>query len=96
MSAQPSYKAMLSHKLDQLNHQRFTVLERWELLSWYGRERVTNVVWRDIKEVWESLDWSGVKGGAPEIKVIKTDETTSPQKYILVRADSLQGIGSFI
>lgn len=90
------YKAMLSLKMDQLNHQRFTVLERWELLAWYGRERVTNVIWRDIQEMWESLDWTGFKNGAPEIGVIKTDDTTSPQKYILVRKDSVSPISKFL
>lgn len=96
MVIQREYKAMLSHKLDQLNHQSYTVLERWELLSWYGRERVTNVVWRDIVELWESLDWTGVKGGTPTIGVIKTDETTSPQKFVLVRMDSISPVAEFV
>jgi len=96
MAIRRDYKVLLSNKLDQLNHQGYTILERWELLSWYGRDRITNVVWRDIQETWESYDWSAIKSGAPEIGVIKTDESTSCQTFVLVRKNSVRSIEKLV
>ena len=79
------YKVLLDNKLNQLMYQGYVKLERWELRSWYGRDRLTNVVWRDITESWESL----FEDTAPTLKIIKCDETTAPQQYLLLNSDQI-------
>ena len=77
---------MLDNKLNQLWYQGHTVFERWELLSWYGRDRITNVVWRDINDEWEALFQTGK---SQQLQVIKCDDTTTTQKFIVVNSTGL-------
>jgi len=82
---------LLDNKLNQLWHQGYVVLHRWELLSWYGKDRITSVVWRDIGERWESL----FDGETPEkLKVIKCDDTTAPQKFVVINDSELVSINA--
>jgi hypothetical protein len=89
MSVKREYKSNLDNKLNQLWYQGHAVFERWELLSWYGKDRITNVVWRDINDAWEAL----FVGTAPQpLQVIKCDDTTATQKYIVVNSAVLHNI----
>ncbi|MEE9303640.1 MAG: hypothetical protein V3U84_07615 [Thiotrichaceae bacterium] len=82
---------LLENKLNQLWHQGYVVLHRWELLSWYGKDRITSAVWRDIWDSWEEM----FDGEEPEeLKVIKCDETTAPQKYVVVNDSELVNINT--
>ncbi|EKE09998.1 MAG: hypothetical protein ACD_16C00091G0001 [uncultured bacterium] len=85
------FEILLENKLGQLFYQGHVVLERWELLTWAGRDRLTNVVWRDIEETWAALFEAG---RAPVLKVIKCDETTAPQRYVLVNSKRLKDLSS--
>ncbi len=85
MTVQKRYQMALETKLDQLWHQGFTVFERWELLAWFDKERLTNVVWRDIQERW--LEMFDLKKSENKLSVIKCDETTTPQTFIVIQAD---------
>lgn len=89
MSLLKQYSSALNDKLNQLWYQNYVVLERWELLSWYDRTRITNIVWRDILERWqEFFD----QGDADALSVIACDDTTTPQKFILVRLSAAKDI----
>jgi len=57
----------------QLWYQGYCTLTRWELGAGFDRERITNVVWREIQEIWEEGDET--EEGAPVLKIIKCDET---------------------
>ena len=83
MTVQKRYQIALETKLDQLWHQGFTIFERWELLAWFGKERLTNVVWREIQETW--TDTFQLEPDERPLLVIKCDETTSPQTFVVVQ-----------
>jgi len=84
MALQKRYKLALENKIDQLWHQGYCVLERWELAVWFNRERITNVVWREIQEYWEeSFD---LTANEKPLKVIKCDKTTTPQTFVVIQA----------
>jgi hypothetical protein len=34
-------------------------IRKWELLLWYGYDRLTRNVWRDLLEKWEEIDGEG-------------------------------------
>ncbi len=53
MSIQKEFKPLLAGKINQLYHQGFTVLHRYELLGWFGNERLTHAIWVEIQEEWE-------------------------------------------
>lgn len=89
MSVNKEYKALLSNKINQLWYQGYVTFERWELLSWYDRDRITNVVWRDINEAWADCF---TNGSPSPLQVIKCDDSTSPQKFVVVNTASLTDI----
>ena len=84
MGLQKSHKIFLETKLDQLWHQGYCILERWELASWFDKERITNVVWREIQEIWEDAYETD---GSSHLRIIKCDETTTPQQFVVVQGD---------
>ncbi len=83
MTVKKRYRIALETKLDQLDHQGYTIFERWELLAWFGKERLTNVVWREIQDTW--IDIFDLEEGQKPLKVIKCDETTAPQTFIVIQ-----------
>jgi hypothetical protein len=94
MTVKKRYKIALETKLDQLFHQGYTILERWELLAWFDKERLTNVVWREIFETWiELFDLDEEKN---TLQVIKCDETTTPQTFIVIQKERVEEISDLI
>lgn len=91
MAIERRFHVLLENKLGQLFYQGHVVLERWELLTWAGRDRLTNVVWRDIEESWATLFEAGK---APGLKVIKCDDTSATQRYVLVNPKRLKDLSS--
>lgn len=92
MGLQKSRKIFLETKLDQLWHQGYCILERWELVSWFDKERITNVVWREIQEIWEEV----YEDGSPNLMIVKCDETTAPQRFVVVRGNRTTKISKMI
>lgn len=86
MIAMRESKTLLSNKLSQLWYQGCVAFERWELLSWYGKDRITAVVWRDIEENWMAFF---PNGDAPPLGVIKCDDSTTPQKYFVLNTSAV-------
>lgn len=89
MIATRDYKALLANKMNQLWFQGHVTFERWELLSWYGKDRITAVVWRDIKENWETFFQ---QSDAPALGVIKCDDSTTPQKFVVINTAAVVDI----
>jgi hypothetical protein len=74
---------IVEDKLAQLKHQGFCELERWEILTKFpGRERITDGIWSTLKEEYEERFGEGDR-----LVVLKCDETTTPQKYVLMNKD---------
>jgi hypothetical protein len=74
---------IIDEKLIQLKHQGFCVIERWEILSEHpSRERITDAVWGDIKDRY--LDMIGSQEQNRNIMLVKCDDTTTVQKFVLV------------
>ena len=88
MAIQKRYQVALETKLDQLWHQGFCTIERWELSAWFSKERITNVVWREIIESWEHI--FRLETDERPLKVIKCDETTTPQTFVIVQSKRLK------
>ncbi|TON99424.1 hypothetical protein CGH45_23190, partial [Vibrio parahaemolyticus] len=84
MALQKRYKIALETKLDQLWHQGFCIIERWELASWFNKERITNVVWREILENWQEI--YDLESNERPLEVIKCDSTTTPQTFVIIQA----------
>jgi hypothetical protein len=53
MTIQKRYQVSLETKLDQLWYQDFCTIDRWELATWFSKDRITNVVWRDMIKSWK-------------------------------------------
>lgn len=84
MVLQKRYQIALETKLDQLWHQGFCILECWELTAWFNKDRITNVVWREILEKWQEI--YDLKVDECPLKVIKCDTTTAPQTFIIIQS----------
>lgn len=78
---------LLLDRLEQLSYKGFCVIERWEVMAWFkAKERITNVVWRAILSAWElHHDQDQIR----PLQLIKCDDSTTPQAYVLVVKDRL-------
>jgi hypothetical protein len=94
MTVKKRYRIALETKLDQLHHQGYAIFERWELLAWFDKERLTNVVWREIQDSWEEI--FGLKEGQRPLQVIKCDLTTAPQTFLIVQADRIEDMDNLV
>jgi len=83
MAVQSRYEIALETKLDQLWHQGYTTFERWELLAWFEKEKLTNVVWREIHEIW--MKTFELEEDERPLRVIKCDETSTPQTFVIIQ-----------
>jgi hypothetical protein len=55
MSSLKIYEADITNKLNELYHCGYVTFYKWELLTWFNRERITSVVWTDLLERWNDL-----------------------------------------
>lgn len=78
------YEVSLNNKLNELWYQGATTFERWELLSWFGKERITNAVWTEIKERWDAF-YTGSDAPA-KLAFIPTSEK---ERYLVVIKEGL-------
>lgn len=92
MALQRRYKIALETKIDQLWHQGFCIFERWELAAWFDRERITNVVWREIQEYW--VDSFELEPSEKPLKVIKCDQTSTPQTFVVIQSKRTKDMSS--
>lgn len=90
MSIEKRFAVLLENKLNQLAFQGYTVFERWELLCWFNKERITTAVWVDIKERWSMR--SENEADTRKLSILKCDDTTSPQKYIIFITDCIEDL----
>ncbi|HBU6124556.1 hypothetical protein [Citrobacter europaeus] len=86
------FSSDLENKLNQLYYMNFVMLERWEILCWFGSERISKSNWADIVEMWDG--WFE-EGEQVPLKIIRCDSTSAPQRYVLIRGDAIQDITEF-
>ncbi|MDC9581800.1 hypothetical protein PSI15_09505 [Xenorhabdus sp. PR6a] len=84
MAVLKRFNSDLENKLNQLWYHGFVTFERWELLCWFEKDRITKAVWADIVEAWDEWFDEPV-----ELKVVKADSSSTPQRYLVIRADKL-------
>jgi len=94
MAVNKRYKIALETKLDQLSHQGYAVFERWELLAWFNKERLTNVVWREIQETW--IDIFNLDANEKPLQVIKCDTTTAPQTFVVIQKNRIEEMSNMV
>ena len=73
----------LMQRIDTAVHKGVSYLEWWELYSWYGMERISKAVWRDIKSRFDEI----VENEGAELSIID-----NYAGIILVRTDKLKNI----
>lgn len=88
------YKIPIETRLNQLWYQGYTVFERWELLAWFGKERLTNVVWREIQETW--IDVFQLEEDENPLQVVKCDETTAPQTFVVIQKNRVEEMSELV
>ena len=88
------YKIPIETRLNQLLYQGYTVFERWELLAWFDKERLTNVVWREIQETW--IDLFELEEKKNLLQVIKCDETASPQAFVVIQKNRVEEMSELV
>ncbi|MBG2877506.1 hypothetical protein I4902_17410 [Proteus alimentorum] len=91
-NAAKRFQSDIENKLNQLYYMGYVTIERWELLSWFGVERISRTVWSDIVEKWDS--WFEDEDAIP-LQIIRCDGTTATQKYVLIRTDRVQNLFEF-
>jgi len=93
MAGLKQYSYHVENKLNKLFYMGYVEFERWELLCWFGTEKITKSVWAGIFEKWSS--WFDDEEECPAISIIRCDGTTATQKYILIRSDRVQDLTEF-
>lgn len=93
MAGLKRFSADVENKLNKLFYMGYVEIERWEMLSWFGGEKITKTVWASLFEVWSG--WFDEYAECPSIKVIRCDNTTATQKFVLIRSDNIQDITEF-
>ena len=58
---QAHHRHELTNRLERLSRIGAVSIERAEILSWYGQERFSKNIWRDIKARWEEIAGAGVE-----------------------------------
>ena len=92
MACLKRFSTDVENKLNKSFYMGYVEIERWELLSWFGGEKITKTVWASLFETWSS--WFDDEE-CPSIKIIRCDNTTSTQKYVLFRSDNIQDLTEF-
>ncbi|MFA2496530.1 MULTISPECIES: hypothetical protein [Enterobacteriaceae] len=92
MAGVKSFSSDIENKLNKLFYMGYVEFERWEILCWFGVEKITKSVWAGLFEQWSS--WFD-DGDCPAINIVRCDGTTATQKYILIRSDRIQDLTEF-
>lgn len=87
------YKIPIETRLNQLWYQGYTVFERWELLAWFDKERLTNVVWREIQETW--IDLFELEEKKNLLQVVKCDKT-APQTFVVIQKNRVEEMSELV
>jgi len=58
MSLAKKFDADLTNKIAELRHCGYVEFNKWELLTWFQRDRITSVIWDEIYERWSDV-WEG-------------------------------------
>ncbi|HCR3457427.1 hypothetical protein ACFYLL_17920 [Proteus mirabilis] len=88
------FQSDIENKLNQLYYMGYVTIERWELLSWFGVERISRTVWNDIVEKWDNWFEDNDQNTVP-LQIIRCDGTTATQKYVLIRSDRVLSLPEF-
>ncbi|WP_165708296.1 hypothetical protein [Pectobacterium polaris] len=92
MAVLKRFASDLENKLNQLYYVGHVSIERWELLCWFGTERIPKSTWSDILEFWDK--WFE-EGEQVPLKIIRCDTTSATQRFVLLRSDLIQDITDF-
>lgn len=87
------YKNAMKLKLDQLWYEGWVKFERWELLSFYERERVTKAVWKEIEEMWAEMYDDPEDAEPLSYVTIRSEEKVStPHSFLLINRNQMHDI----
>lgn len=74
----------LMARIEALSSRGYTEIEWWEINVWYGLERITKTVWRDISDRFAEMQ-NGADGA---INLLER-----PDRIILLNTDWIRPIG---
>jgi hypothetical protein len=92
------HQASFISRLEELDSRGFAHIERWELLLWFSKQKITSALFRDIQKFWFEkfilTTDSRSKKSQNLLHVIKADEK-SAQHFMLVIVDRLTHISVY-
>ncbi|OQX06072.1 MAG: hypothetical protein BWK73_31895 [Thiothrix lacustris] len=89
----PAHRHALSLKLDQLWYEGWVKFDRWELLAFFERQRVTNAVWSQINEMWaDRHSENDVVEELAYVTVRSEENVTTPHAFLLINKSQLHDI----
>lgn len=92
MAGLKRFSINVENKLNELYYKNYVTIERWELLAWFGVEKITKTVWNAMLSDWN--EWFD-EGEAPAINIIRCDDLSATQKYVLIRSDYIKELSEF-
>ncbi|ELB7608855.1 TPA: hypothetical protein KD105_004626 [Vibrio parahaemolyticus] len=89
----PAYGHAMQLKLDQLWYEGWAKFDRWEVLTFFERKRVTRAVWQEIEEMWADM-FHDPKNYEPLmiVKVRSEDNVTTPHSFLLINKNQTEDI----
>jgi hypothetical protein len=80
MSLAKKFDPLFSNKMAELQHCGYVEIYKWELLTWFQRDRITNVVWNEIHDRWVDI-WEDTSSSTEENQLLYTDTGKS---YVII------------
>ena len=74
MSLAKKFDPLFSNKMAELQHCGYVEFYKWELLTWFQRDRITNVIWNEIYDRWADI-WEDTSSSAEENQLLYKDRT---------------------
>jgi len=88
-----AHRNVMRLKLDQLWYEGWVKFERWELLSFYNKDRITKAVWKDIGEMWASMYDDPDDAEPLSYVTIRSEEkVTTPHSFLLINKNQMRDI----
>lgn len=80
MSLAKKFDPLFSNKMSELQHCGYVEIQKWELLTWFQRDRITSVVWNEIHDRWEDI-WEDTSSSVEENQLLYTETGKS---YVII------------
>ena len=91
MAGVKRFSSDIENKLNKLFYMGYVEFERWEILCWFGVEKLPNL----FGQAFLNNGHLGLMMVIARLLILFADGTTATQKYILIRSDRIQDLTEF-